>query len=67
MKFACLLLSLSPNDVAVVVPARQAYSHWALGREAELPALRELARLAGHFGEARQNASASAKFTLPTG
>lgn len=28
-KFACLLLSLSPNEVAVVVPARQAYSHCA--------------------------------------
>ena len=28
-KFACLLLSLGPNEVAVVVPARQAYSHWA--------------------------------------
>src|SRR6188474_2170631 len=29
LKFACLLLSLSPNEVAVFVPARQAYSHWA--------------------------------------
>src|SRR5262245_56023474 len=29
LKFACLVLSLSPNDVAVFVPARQAYSHWA--------------------------------------
>ena len=29
LKFACLLPSVSPNEVAVVVPARQAYSHCA--------------------------------------
>src|SRR5438132_5473256 len=66
-KFACLLLSLSPNEVAVVVPARQAYSHCAsVGR-----------RNSHSFGRVpdwrpssvslRQNASVSAKLTLPTG
>src|SRR5436309_470904 len=29
LKFACVLSSLSPKAVAVVVPARHAYSHWA--------------------------------------
>ena len=38
LKFACLLLSVSPNAVAVVVPARQAYSHWAsVGRRNSQP------------------------------
>ena len=51
LKFACLLLSLSPNEVAVVVPARQAYSHWASVGQPELPMLRKFAGLAAEFGE----------------
>src|SRR3954464_14551430 len=67
MKFACLLLSESPNAVAVVVPARQAYSHWAsVGRRNSQPCGSSPARRADSV-RSRQNASAPAKLTLPTG
>ena len=67
LKFACLLLSVLPKAVAVVVPARQAYSHCAsVGRrnsqsDGSSPDLR--ARSVSRW----QNASVSAKLTLPTG
>src|SRR5262245_26846979 len=67
LKFACLLPSLSPNAVAVVVPARQPYSHCAsVGSRNSQPA--------GSAPDVRarsesfwQNLSASAKLTFPTG
>src|SRR5689334_6255655 len=67
LKFACLLPSRSPKDVAVVVPARQAYSHWAsVGRRNS--------QSSGNSPDSRpspvsfwQSSSASAQFTLPNG
>src|SRR5437588_8496137 len=67
LKFACLLLSLSPNAVAVVVPARHAYSHCAsVGSRNSHPSARSPDLRASSVSLA-QNASASAKLTLPTG
>src|SRR5262245_56385654 len=67
LKFACLLLSLSPNAVAVVVPARQAYSHCAsVGSRNSHPASRSPDARACSVSFL-QNPSASAKLTFPTG
>ena len=66
-KFACLLLSLSPNDVAVVVPARQAYSHWASVGSRNSQSFGKSPALRACSVSFRQNPSASAKLTLPTG
>ena len=67
LKFACLLLSLSPNAVAVVVPARQAYSHCAsVGSRNSHPAGKSPEARASAV-RIRQNASVSAKLTFPTG
>src|SRR5438874_4161890 len=67
LKLACLLLRLSPNEVAVVVPARQAYSHWAsVGRRnSQSPGSSRDSRASRV--SLSQKASASAKLTLPTG
>src|SRR5438874_11266866 len=67
LKLACLLLSLSPNAVAVVVPARQAYSHWASVGKRNSQSLGRLPARWPRSVSLVQNDSASAKLTLPTG
>src|SRR5262245_28408793 len=67
LTFACLLLSLSPNAVAVVVPARQAYSHCASVGSRNSHSFGSSPDRRPSSVSLRQNASASAKLTLPTG
>src|SRR6476660_8623524 len=67
LKFACLLLSLSPNAVAVVVTARHAYSHCASVGNRNSQALASSPDWCPSSVSFRQNASVSAKLTLPTG
>src|SRR5262245_27164691 len=67
LKFACLLLSLSPNAVAVVVPARHAYSHCASVGSRNSQSSGTSPDLRPDSVSFRQNASASAKLTLPSG
>ena len=67
LKFACLLLSRSPNAVAVVVPARHAYSHCASVGSRNSQSLGRLAACRLRSVSLRQKSSASAKLTLPTG
>src|SRR5262245_21679061 len=67
LKFACLLLSESPKEVAVVVLARQAYSHCAsVGSRNSQSSGSSPDRRPSSVSFA-PNASASAKLTLPTG
>src|SRR5262249_12516105 len=67
LKFACLLLSWSPNEVAVVVPARQAYSHWASVGNRNSHSFGRSPDWRARIVSLWQKSSASAKLTLPTG
>src|SRR5215467_7217833 len=67
LMFACLLPILSPKEVAVFVPARQAYSHWASVGSRNSQPLGSVPSLRPSSVSLRQNLSASAKLTLPTG
>src|SRR6185436_9862528 len=67
LKFAWLLLSLSPNDVAVVVPARQAYSHCASVGNRNSQSFGSSPDCRASSVSFWQKASVSAKLTLPTG
>src|SRR5579883_940867 len=67
LKFACLVLSLSPNDVAVAVPARQAYSHWASVGSRKSQPFGSVPSFLPSSVSLAQKASAWLKFTPPTG
>src|SRR5207247_11330785 len=67
LKFACLLLRLLPNAVAVVVPARQAYSHCASVGSRNSQSFGRTPDRRPSWVSLRQHDPASAKLTLPTG